>query len=253
MRAVVVIPARYASSRLPGKPLLADTGKPLIQYAVESARAIPGVGRVIVATDDQRIAECVRGFGGEAAMTRADHSTGTDRVAEVAAGLDCDVVVNVQGDEPELGSSAVELLLALMRSPRADMATLAAPIRSRAAHADPNRVKVVTDDAGRALCFSRSPIPFARDAGESGPDYAADPPQFLLHLGVYAYRREFLLRLSALPPHPWEELEKLEQLRALAAGAWIQLGVVAGAHAGIDTPADYAAFVGRQRGRVAGG
>ncbi len=250
MRAVVVIPARYASSRLPGKPLLAETGKPLIRHAVESAQAAPGVERVIVATDDERVAECVRGFGGEAVLTRPDHATGTDRVAEVAAGLDCDVVVNIQGDEPELAPASIALLLDLMRHTQAEMATLAAPIRSAAVHRDPNRVKVVADNYGRALCFSRSPLPYVRD-GE--PDYAADPPRFLLHLGVYAYRREFLLELSALPPHPWEELEKLEQLRALACGAWIQLGLVAGAHAGIDTPADYAAFVARHRARVAAG
>ena len=248
MRAVVVIPARYASSRLPGKPLLAETGKPLIRHAVESARLAAGVGRVIVATDDARIAECVRGFGGEAVVTRAEHATGTDRVAEVAAKLDADVVVNIQGDEPELAPASIALLLDLMRHTRAEMATLAAPIRSHAVHVDPNRVKVVVDDHGRALCFSRSPLPYVRD-GE--PDYASEPPRFLLHLGVYAYRREFLLELSALPPHPWEELEKLEQLRALAAGAWIQLGVVPEAHAGIDTPADYAAFVARHRAHTA--
>lgn len=250
MRAVVVIPARYASSRLPGKPLLAETGRPLIQHAVESARLAPGVGRVVVATDDVRIAECVRGFGGDVAMTRADHSTGTDRVAEVAATLDCDVVVNIQGDEPELAPASIALLLELMHSVPCQMATLAAPIGSAAVHRDPNRVKVVADDRGRALCFSRSPLPYCRDGD---PDYGAEPPRFLLHLGVYAYRREFLLGLSAMPPHPWEELEKLEQLRALAAGAWIQLGLVAGAHAGIDTPADYAAFVARHRARVAAG
>jgi 3-deoxy-manno-octulosonate cytidylyltransferase (CMP-KDO synthetase) len=239
MRVAIVIPARFASTRLPGKPLLRDTGKYLIQHVYERAREATRAGEVVVATDDERILAAVNGFGGRAAMTRADHASGTDRVAEVAAGLAADVIVNVQGDEPQLDPGAIDLLAELMRG-GADMATLAVPLADADAYRNPNVVKVVCDDRGRALLFSRSPIPFVRD-GE--PDFGARPARFLQHLGVYAYRRDFLLRLAATPPHPLEESEKLEQLRVLGTGGTIGVGVVAHAHRGVDTPADYEAFV----------
>jgi len=244
MRVAVVIPARFASTRLPGKPLLRDTGKFLIQHVHERATAAKCSTDVIVATDDERIFDAVRSFGGRAVMTRADHPSGTDRIAEVASHLSADVILNVQGDEPQIEPAALDLLAELMRDTTsdtgADMATLAVPIPDREAYFSPNVVKVVCDDRGRALYFSRSPIPMLRE-GEA--DFAARPARFLQHLGVYAYRREFLLRIAATPPHPLEECEKLEQLRVLGSGGTIRVGQVAHAHRGIDTPADYAAFV----------
>src|SRR5262245_44613780 len=240
MKTAIVIPARYASTRLPGKPLLRATGKYLIQHVYERARQARAVD-VIVATDDARIAEAVREFGGRVEMTRADHPSGTDRVAEVARRLDADVIVNLQGDEPLVEPSALDLLPELLhRDPDADVATLAAPIDSREQWLDPACVKVVCDACGRALYFSRSPIPCVRDGA---PDLARRPPLFLQHLGLYAYRRHFLLNLALLPPEPLEEVEKLEQLRVLALGRKIHVGVVAHAGRGVDTPADYEQFV----------
>ena len=240
MRVVVVIPARFGSTRLPGKPLLRETGKYLVQHVYERAAAAAVPAAVVVATDDDRIRAAVEGFGGTAVMTRPDHPSGTDRVAEVAARLDADAVVNLQGDEPLFDPAAVDLLCGLVADPAADVATLAAPIRDPAAYRSPHCVKVVCDDRGRALYFSRSPIPHVRDGD---PDLAADPPFALQHLGVYAYRRDALLRLAAAPPHRLELAEKLEQLRVLGAGGTIRVGVVPHAHRGIDTPEDYAAFV----------
>ncbi len=245
MRVAIVIPARYASTRLPGKPLLRETGKYLIQHVYEQATRASCVASVTVATDDERIREAVRSFGGHAVLTRADHPSGTDRVAEVAAGLSADVIVNVQGDEPQVEPAAIDLVAGLLADPTADMATLAVPIRDRESYLDPNVVKVVCDDRGRALYFSRAPIPAVRD-GE--PDFSARPARFLQHLGVYAYRRDFLLGLARTPPHPLEESEKLEQLRVLGGGGLIRVGLVAQAHRGIDTPADYAEFVRQYRG-----
>lgn len=247
MRVAIVIPARYSSSRLPGKPLLRATGKYLIQHAYEQAVAARCAADVVVATDDDRIRAAVESFGGRAVLTRADHPSGTDRVAEVAAGLPADVVINLQGDEPLIDPAALDLLAGLLAAdPGSDMATLAVPIADRDTYLSPNVVKVVTDTRGRALYFSRSPIPMVRD-GE--PDFTARPARFLQHLGLYAYRREFLLRIAVTPPHPLEESEKLEQLRVLGTGGAIQLGVVAHAHRGVDTPADYDAFVRAYRER----
>jgi 3-deoxy-manno-octulosonate cytidylyltransferase (CMP-KDO synthetase) len=241
MSVAIIIPARFASSRLPGKPLLRETGKYLIQHVYERACAAGCGAEVIVATDDERILNAVRSFGGRAEMTRADHQTGTDRVAEVAANLKADLIVNVQGDEPLIDPGAIDQLVALLERDRgAVMATLAVPIRDRDTYLSPNVVKVVCDGRGRALYFSRSPIPMVRD-GE--PDFSTQPPQFFQHLGIYAYRRHFLIELAKTKPHPLEECEKLEQLRVLAHGAAIQVGTVNHAHRGIDTPADYAGFV----------
>ncbi len=240
MKTAIVIPARYASTRLPGKPLLRETGKYLIQHVYERAR-LSRAEQVVVATDDARIAEAVREFGGRVEMTRADHPSGTDRVAEVARRLDADVIVNLQGDEPLIEPSSLDLLPELLhRDPDADVATLATPIESLEQWRDPACVKVVCDACGRALYFSRSPIPCVRD-GE--PDLARRPPLFLQHLGLYAYRRHFLLSLALLPPEPLEETERLEQLRVLALGRKIHVGVIAHAGRGVDTPADYERFV----------
>jgi 3-deoxy-manno-octulosonate cytidylyltransferase (CMP-KDO synthetase) len=241
MSAVVIIPARYASTRLPGKPLLAETGKPLIQHVVESIRPARRVARIVVATDDHRIADAVAAFGGEAVMTRADHPCGTDRIHEAASKLhlaDGDIVVNVQGDEPDMEPSCVDKLIALLEDSDAPMATLAAPLTSEQAD-DPNKVKVVLDGRGRALYFSRSKIPFDRD--RSGQ------VRYLLHLGIYAYRVGFLKTFAALAPTAAEQAEKLEQLRALEHGYAIAVAVVDYRGLGIDTPADYAAFVARIR------
>jgi 3-deoxy-manno-octulosonate cytidylyltransferase (CMP-KDO synthetase) len=241
MRFAIVIPARYASSRLPGKPLLRQTGKYLIEHVYELACRSGVAERVIVATDDQRILEAVQSFGGEAVMTRDDHESGTDRIAEVAEKLSVDAVLNLQGDEPQFEPAGLSQLAELLRSDEhCSVATLATPIRSREIYLSPNAVKVVLDDHGRALYFSRSPIPYVRDGD---PDFDETPARFLLHLGVYAYRRDVLLKLAATPPHPLEKLEKLEQLRVLAQGGRILVGVIPHAHRGVDTPEDYAAFV----------
>ena len=246
MEIVAVIPARFASTRLPGKPLLSDTGRPLIQHVVEGARRATRLDRVIVATDDTRIAEAVVGFGGECVMTRSDHPTGTDRVAEVAAGLPgARIVVNLQGDEPEISGHALDLVVALLeRDPDASMATLATPIASEVVYRDPSCVKVVLSGAGRALYFSRSPIPHHRDGLSSRPP---GQPLAYLHLGLYAYRREFLLGLATLPPSPLESSERLEQLRVLESGRPIAVGIVDEPSVGIDTPEDYRRFVARWR------
>lgn len=246
MKTAIVIPARYASSRLPAKPLLRETGKYLIQHVYERA-CESNADVAVVATDDQRIFDAVRSFGGDVAMTRDDHPSGTDRVAEVAEKLDADIIVNLQGDEPMIEPATLDFVARLLAEDKdAMMATLAVPITSIEQWRDPNCVKVVCDRQGRALYFSRSPIPFVRD-GE--PDFSTG--RFLQHLGLYAYRRDFLLKLAKLPPEPLEMTEKLEQLRVLALGYAIQVGVVPHAHRGVDTPADYQRFVEQYRQRRA--
>jgi 3-deoxy-manno-octulosonate cytidylyltransferase (CMP-KDO synthetase) len=245
VKTAIIIPARYRSSRLPGKPLLRETGKYLVQHVYERACQAKRADAVIVATDDPRIAAAAERFGGRVVLTRRDHPSGTDRVAEVARGLDADVIINLQGDEPMIDPSTLNLLPQMLeRDPAAEMATLAVPITCLDQWHNPNCVKVVCDAHGRALYFSRSPIPFVRDGL---PDFAAAPPRFLQHLGLYAYRREFLLRLAHIPPAPLEQLEKLEQLRALAAGHRIAVGVVRHASIGVDTRADYERFVAMYR------
>jgi 3-deoxy-manno-octulosonate cytidylyltransferase (CMP-KDO synthetase) len=247
MEIVGVIPARFASTRLPGKALLSETGRPLIQHVIEAARRAQSLQRIIVATDDSRIAEAVTAIGGEVMMTRADHATGTDRVAEVAARLEgARVIVNLQGDEPEVSGLSLDRVVSLLEhDPDAPMATLATPIRDPAIYRDPSCVKVVCDRRGRALYFSRSPIPCHRDG--LPPAGASGLPLGYLHLGLYAYRRQFLLGLASLPPSALEAAEKLEQLRVLEAGYPIAVGVVDEPSVGIDTPEDYQRFVARWR------
>jgi 3-deoxy-manno-octulosonate cytidylyltransferase (CMP-KDO synthetase) len=240
VKTAIVIPARFASQRLPGKPLLKATGKYLVQHVYERA-CESSAETVLVATDDQRIADAVASFGGRFVLTRDDHPSGTDRVAEVAQHLDADVMVNLQGDEPLIEPAVLDLLAELLRkSPEADMATLATPISSLEQWHNPNCVKVVLNVTGDALYFSRSPIPFVR---QGQPDFARRPSPFLQHLGLYAYRRSFLLSLASSPPKPLEELEKLEQLRVLSLGRRIRVGVVPHASIGVDTPQDYQRFV----------
>ena len=244
MSVAIVIPARYASSRLPAKPLLNATGKYLVQHVYEQALRTRA-DAVIVATDDRRIFDAVRGFGGEAMMTRDDHPSGTDRVAEVARSLRHDIIVNFQGDEPTMPSATLDLLADLLvRDGQSQMATLGVPITCEETWRDPNCVKLVRDAQGRAIYFSRSPIPFVRDGR---PDFRGHPGLFLQHLGLYAYRRDFLLDLATWPPSPLEEIEKLEQLRVLHLGHKIQVGVVSHASRGVDTPADYERFVAEYR------
>lgn len=241
--ATVIIPARYASSRFPGKPLADRTGKPLIQHVVEQVRAARAVERTIVATDDPRIVEAVEAFGGTAMLTAPAHPNGTARIAEVAAKLeagDDTIIVNVQGDEPELPPSVIdELVEALARDDGAPMATVASPFTAQEKPHDPNIVKVVVDQQGRALYFSRALIPYDRDgAGEHQP---------LKHAGLYAYRRWLLRRYVTLSPTPLEQTEKLEQLRALEHGYPIAVVKATIDHHGIDTPEQYDAFVERHR------
>ena len=249
-RSHIVIPARLNSTRLPHKLLLRETGKSLLQHTFESAQQAKRPTGICVATDHVEIQAEVRQFGGIAQMTDPSATSGTDRVAEVAAGMsDVDVIVNVQGDEPELSGEAIDLAIELLeRDSEAVMSTLATPIRRREQLHDPACVKVVCDQQGRALYFSRSCIPFARDGDDTLLHHSTSP--CLLHIGLYAYRREFLLKLAALPPSELEQLEKLEQLRVLSAGCKIAVGIISEATVGIDTPDDYRAFVQRHRQRT---
>ncbi|KKM66423.1 hypothetical protein LCGC14_1481380 [marine sediment metagenome] len=240
MKAVAIIPARYGSTRLPGKPLLAETGKPLIQHVVESVRRAKKIQGVYVATDDERIVRAVEAFGGRAVMTRADHTTGTDRLAEAAEAIglaDDDIVVNVQGDEPGIDPACLDRLVDLLAETGSPMATLAAPLDETAAEI-PDNVKVVLAADGSAMYFSRAKIPHDRDG--AGAEY-------LGHLGVYAYRKRFLTEFTSLAPTPAERTERLEQLRALENGHRIAVAVIPAASPGIDTEQDYAAFVARMK------
>ena len=241
---VAIIPARFRSTRLPGKPLSDIHGKPMIQHVYERTRRARGLSRVLVATDDERIAAVVRGFGGEAVMTSEAHATGTDRLAEAVLATDADIVVNVQGDEPMLDPSGIEAALAPMAaSASLAMATLSLPLTSVDEMLSPAVVKVVTDKDGDALYFSRSPIPFVRVGATS--DLRAAAAEAIArglarkHVGLYVYRREALLRFAALPPAPLEEAEGLEQLRALHHGMRIRVVAAEGeSGVAVDTPED---------------
>jgi 3-deoxy-manno-octulosonate cytidylyltransferase (CMP-KDO synthetase) len=234
-KVVVVIPARYGSIRLPGKPLVSLAGKPMIQRVYERARLAKRVNRVIVATDDDRIAKAVQEFGGEARMTRHDHRTGTERVAEVAAHETGDIFVNVQGDEPLLDPAAVDTSVgALLEEPQAAIATVATPIRTPGDIMDPNVCKVVLDFDENALYFSRAPIPWVRDTG--GHVQA----RHLKHLGLYVFRRDALLEYPTLPQGELERIEQLEQLRWLENGWKIRVAQVEHDAISVDVPEDVA-------------
>ncbi len=241
MRCCVIIPARLQSSRLPRKMLLPVGGKPLVVHTYEAARRASRSEAVLVATDAEEIAQVVRRYGGQAVLTSPACPSGTDRVAEAARGLpQFDVVVNLQGDEPEIDPAHIDLAIKLLEQhPEVPMSTLASPIRCAEQLADPACVKVVFDRRGRALYFSRAPIPFARDGL---PSQNAGAPLGWQHIGLYAYRRAFLLRLAQMPPSPLEQVEKLEQLRVLEAGEPILVGRVEHHARGIDTPEDYREF-----------
>jgi 3-deoxy-manno-octulosonate cytidylyltransferase (CMP-KDO synthetase) len=232
MKAVGIIPARYGSTRFPGKALADLGGKPLVQWVYEAAKGCATLNRVLVATDDDRIASAVRACGGEAVMTRPDHPSGTDRLAEVARGLDADIVVNIQGDEPFLAPDTIDVVVKpLLDDPALPMSTACVLTDDDAEAADPNVVKVVVAANGDALYFSRSVVPYLRDP-EKGPVTRR------LHLGLYAYRREFLLEFAGWAPTPLEKAESLEQLRALEHGARIRVVTVPERALGVDTPAD---------------
>lgn len=230
MEAVLVIPARYGSTRLPGKPLADIEGKPLIARVLEQAMQATRFSEVIVATDDVRIADAVEKAGGTAIMTSSEHSSGTDRVAEVAEDLTADIIVNLQGDEPFINPVDLDNVAeALARDPSAEMATLRQPILDERDFFDPNVVKVVADDRGYALYFSRAGIPYHRSGTFEGA---------YRHVGVYAFRRDFLLTFAANARSTLESREGLEQLRALQMGARIRLVEAQSRSIGIDTPED---------------
>jgi 3-deoxy-manno-octulosonate cytidylyltransferase (CMP-KDO synthetase) len=232
LQTVAVIPARFASSRFPGKPLADLDGRPMIEHVYRRVERSQAVSRVIVATDDLRVANAVSRFGGEVRLTRAEHPTGTDRLAEVATTLECDIVVNVQGDEPLIAPGAIdEAVGALAADPDAHIATLYRRISDPAELKNPNIVKLAIDRAGFALYFSRAPIPYVRDPRGGWPP-------LYRHIGLYAYRRSALLVLAALEPTPLERAEALEQLRALEHGIRIKAVETAYDSFGVDTPED---------------
>jgi 3-deoxy-manno-octulosonate cytidylyltransferase (CMP-KDO synthetase) len=243
----IIIPARLASTRLPRKLLLSETGRPLIQHTYEAASRAAKPAGIIVAADHEELAAAVHSFGGSVAMTSPDCASGMDRVAELARAMpDVDIFVNVQGDEPEISPRAIDLAVELLeRDYTAVMSTLATPIRERARLENPSCVKVVCDERSRARYFSRAPIPFARNWDEGL--LTSEPASFLQHIGLYAYRRDFLLQIASLPQATIEKIENLEQLRVLAAGYEIAVGVVDEPTIGVDTPEDYRAFVKRWR------
>lgn len=238
MKVIGVIPARYASIRFPGKPLAPLAGRPMILHVLAAARAAQKLDRVVVATDDARIADVVRREGGEAVLTSASAASGTDRLAEAAGRIAGDVYVNVQGDEPLMPPENIDLAVeTLLAGTGRDVATVALPVEPEEAR-DPNVVKVVMAADGRALYFSRAPIPYSRSGD----------PKYRKHLGLYAYRAETLAKLALLPPSPLEQAESLEQLRWLEAGFSVWVGAARADSIGVDTPEDLAraeAMLGR--------
>jgi len=234
-KVIVVIPSRYASTRLPGKPLVLLAGKPMVQHVYEQAKRAQTVHRVLVATDDQRISDAVTSFGGEARMTRSDHRTGTERIAEVAAHEAGDVFVNVQGDEPLIDPVAIDTAVgALLEEPQAQISTVATPIRHAGDIMDPNVVKTVLDFDGNALYFSRAPIPWIRDTQQKMH------VKYWKHLGLYVFQREALLEYPTLPQGELEKIEQLEQLRWLENGWKIRVAEVAHDAVSVDVPEDVA-------------
>ena len=233
MKFTIIIPARYASTRFPGKPLAMLGGKPVIQRVYEQASKLQSP--VYVATDDERIFQCVCNFGGQAVMTRNDHKSGTDRIEEAVEkiGTEADVIINIQGDEPFVQVSQIETLCHLFDDPETQIGTLGKPFESMEAVQNPNSPKIVRDRRGFALYFSRSVIPFIRDNAQRSAQHI-----YLKHLGLYAYRREVLREITQLPQSPLELAESLEQLRWLENGYRIRVGLTDVETVGIDTPAD---------------
>ena len=238
MHAVGVIPARYRSTRFPGKPLALIQGKALVLRVLERARAAGRIDRLLVATDDERIASAVVAWGGEVVMTSSTHVSGTDRLAEVARSIPADLFVNIQGDEPLVDPMDIDRLVECLDADAAcDMATLCEPLRDVREARDPNVVKVVCDLSGRALYFSRSTIPYVLEARKGG-DGGAASPHWLRHVGLYAYRRGFLLEFASWGPGALESLEGLEQLRAIERGRTMRVLPARGRYHGVDTPED---------------
>lgn len=232
---VIVIPSRYGSTRLPAKPLVSIAGKPMVQHVYERAKQSQTTQRVIVATDDERIMEAVKGFGGEVRMTRTDHRTGTERIAEVAAHERGDVFINVQGDEPLIDPVAIDTAVAaLLEEPTAQIATVATPIRHAGDIMDPNVVKTVLDFDSNGLYFSRAPIPWVRDTRQK------IHVKYWKHLGLYAFQRDALLEYPTLPQGELEKIEQLEQLRWLENGWRIRVAEVEHDAVSVDVPEDVA-------------
>jgi 3-deoxy-manno-octulosonate cytidylyltransferase (CMP-KDO synthetase) len=232
-KVVAIIPARYASTRLPGKPLVPLAGKPMIQHVYERAKRAQTVHHILVATDDQRILDAVQSFGGQARMTRSDHRTGTERIAEVAAHEPGDIFVNVQGDEPLIDPAAIDTAVgALLEEPLARIATVATPIRRAGDIMDPNVVKTVLDFDDNALYFSRAPIPWIRDTQQK------IHVKYWKHLGLYVFLRDALLEYPTLPQGELEKIEQLEQLRWLENGWHIRVAEVAHDAVSVDSPED---------------
>lgn len=239
MKVLGVIPARFNSRRLPAKLLLKKTGKYLIQHVWEQAIKAKRIDKLVVATDDRRIVKAVESFGGEAIITSKDISSGTQRVAEVAKRINYDVIINIQGDEPEIEPSAIDALAGIMK--KDDYATLATQFLSRKDFVDFNKVKVIVNRMGYAIYFSRSPIPFLQNG-------AFEVYKPLLHMGIYGYSKKFLEKFVKMPASLLEKVERLEQLRALENGCGIKVGVIkTNAYGGIDTKKDYLEFVRRYK------
>ncbi|MBL7215850.1 MAG: 3-deoxy-manno-octulosonate cytidylyltransferase [Phycisphaerae bacterium] len=248
MKIAVVIPARYGSSRFAGKVLAQDTGKYLVQHTYERALCAQSVNQVLVATDDERVFEACGEFGAACVMTSVEHKSGTDRIAEAVSGMDVDIVVNLQADEPEINADYIDRVAGLLAAdPTAQMATLLAPFENSADVANPNIVKCITDSTGRAIYFSRSVIPYDRQNGGVGA-----VALYRRHLGIYAYRKDFLMAYTAMKPSFLEQTEKLEQLRAIENGYTILTATVEKAWDGVDTEEQYRAFVRRMRQNAKG-
>jgi 3-deoxy-manno-octulosonate cytidylyltransferase (CMP-KDO synthetase) len=245
MKVIAVIPARYSSTRFPGKVLAKDTGKFLIQHTYERACLAKLPQKVIIAADDEKVVAAAKTFGAECVLTSPDHQSGTDRIAEAVAEMDVEIIVNLQGDEPEIDPGNIDYLAKmLMDNPGCPMATLAAEFQTAQQVSDPNIVKVIIGCNNKAIYFSRSPIPYDREKSGVG-----DVKQYLRHIGIYAYRKKFLLEITALPQTPLEKIEKLEQLRAIENGYSILVGKVKHTCDGIDTPEQYAEFVKRYKNK----
>jgi len=243
MKIVAVIPARLRSTRFADKVLAKDTGKFLIQHTYERACMAKLPEKVIIAADDEKVAAAAESFGAECVLTSPDHQSGTDRIAEAVADMDVEIIVNLQGDEPEIDPGNIDYLAKmLMDNPDCPMATLAAEFKTAKQVSDPNIVKVIIGRNNRAIYFSRSPIPYDREKSGVG-----NVKQYLRHIGIYAYRKKFLLEITALPQTPLEKIEKLEQLRAIENGYSILVGKVKHTCDGIDTPEQYAEFVKRYK------
>ncbi|MBN2594023.1 MAG: 3-deoxy-manno-octulosonate cytidylyltransferase [Sedimentisphaerales bacterium] len=243
MKVVAVIPARLRSTRFADKVLAKDTGKFLIQHTYERACQAKLPERVIIAADDEKVVAAAKTFGAECVLTSPDHQSGTDRIAEAVTDMDVEIIVNLQGDEPEIDPGNIDYLAKmLIDNPDCPMATLAAEFQTAQQVSDPNIVKVIIGRNNRAIYFSRWPIPYDREKSGVG-----DVKQYLRHIGIYAYRKKFLLEITALPQTPLEKIEKLEQLRAIENGYSILVGKVKHTCDGIDTPEQYAEFVKRYK------